>query len=152
VCGTTSSSCGTYVCSTTACKTSCSAQADCSTGNYCNSSSQCVADKLLGASCTADVECGSGHCAPEGICCDQACTGQCEQSSAAGACSFATGTPAAPRAVCTGQGTTPCGGSCSGTSASCTYPTVACNTANAGCASMFSRYYAKNPGTCTLGT
>jgi hypothetical protein len=41
--------------------------------------------KILGQNCTVDQECGSEHCAGN-VCCDQACTGTCQQCSATGHC------------------------------------------------------------------
>jgi hypothetical protein len=79
-----------------------------------------------GITCTADVQCVSGHCA-DGVCCDEACTGACEYCKFAdpgfGKCTPVTqGQPVAPRSACANPSTT-CGGACSSQSRlSCTYP------------------------------
>jgi len=78
-----------------------------------------------GSSCSADSDCMSGVCA-DGFCCDRACDGQCEScalSGKEGTCSFVTGQPLPPRAVCGGSGA--CAGSCDGTAKDCTYRTGA---------------------------
>jgi hypothetical protein len=74
-----SQSCAPYVCNTTganvgSCKTVCTADADCSVGNSCNNGSCGL--KPPGASCAADADCMSTHCA-QGVCCSTICTGTC---------------------------------------------------------------------------
>lgn len=56
-----------------ACPTSCSSDADCDAGGYCNSANQCVADQPDGGTCNesdgnGDAECESDHC-QNGFCC-----------------------------------------------------------------------------------
>jgi hypothetical protein len=52
--------------------------------------------KQNGVACVADGECGSGHCSPDGVCCDTKCDGVCEscnQTATKGMCTpFADGT------------------------------------------------------------
>jgi Cellulose binding domain len=72
-------SCAPYVCNTSganagSCKTVCTADADCSSGNSCNNGSCGL--KPPGASCSANADCMSTHCA-QGVCCSTACTGTC---------------------------------------------------------------------------
>ncbi|MCG3172124.1 MAG: hypothetical protein GMKNLPBB_00269 [Myxococcota bacterium] len=64
------------------CLTACSTLADCTPGNYCNGSNQCVAQQADGASCTIGTECASGNCV-DGVCCNTICTGSCQACSAA---------------------------------------------------------------------
>jgi hypothetical protein len=151
--------CAPYICQdATTCYSSCTSTSQCSSPNTCanpGATGSCGL-KSLGAPCTADGQCGSAHCAPEGICCTQACTGQCEYcESGTGACKFNVGAPAAPRAACTGQGNAPCGGSCDGSGASCVYPgsSTACGAA-ANCAqsSLTLHYYGTAPGSCAGGS
>lgn len=121
-------SCSPYVCQdATTCYSSCTANAQCATPNTCSNpgTNGSCGLKTLGAPCTADGQCSSSHCAPEGICCDQACSGQCQYcESGTGACKYTSGAPASPRSACTGQGTAPCGGSCNGLGPNCTYPST----------------------------
>jgi hypothetical protein len=59
------------------CKHECGGDGDCVEQSYCDAASQtCAAQKANGASCAADHECLSVHCA-DGVCCDSACTGRC---------------------------------------------------------------------------
>jgi hypothetical protein len=74
-----SQSCAPFVCNTTganvgSCKTVCTADADCTVGNTCNNGS--CGPKPPGASCAADADCMSTHCA-QGVCCSTTCTGNC---------------------------------------------------------------------------
>jgi hypothetical protein len=71
-----SQSCAPWTCgSTGACKTTCSADADCTAGNFCVSGSCGL--KPPGATCGAGGDCKSGICA-QGACCATACTGNCK--------------------------------------------------------------------------
>src|SRR5438874_3800651 len=120
----TTQSCGAYVCGATACKTSCAADGDCASGNYCDSSHACVAKKTQASACGGDHECAAGPCV-DGFCCNRACGGQCEACDVAGSvgtCSAATGAPHGARSACASDGTV-CGASCDGVHpAACTYP------------------------------
>ena len=53
--------CSPYVCGATACKSACTADADCISGDYC-SAGTCVGQQANGASCTANDQCTSGGC------------------------------------------------------------------------------------------
>jgi hypothetical protein len=55
--------------------------------------------KALGQSCAGDAECGSGHCAGS-VCCDQACTGICQQCSSGGQCQMPADDPACGTITC----------------------------------------------------
>jgi hypothetical protein len=67
---------GSLVCaSTSACKTTCAADGDCSLGNYC-AGNACAAKKTNGATCSAGRECSSGSCV-DGVCCENSCPALC---------------------------------------------------------------------------
>jgi hypothetical protein len=90
--GAGSPSCGAYVCNGTnaSCPTTCSGDAGCASGFYC-AGTTCAPRKALGEACTANNQCSSTICSPDGVCCDQACTGTCQscnQSGRQGLCSL----------------------------------------------------------------
>jgi hypothetical protein len=72
-----------FQCVAGACPASCTADSACAPGLFCQSGA-CVPRKALGAVCIYDFECASGACA-DGVCCDQACGGQCQACDVAGA-------------------------------------------------------------------
>lgn len=93
--------CAPYACGGDGCRTGCVLDTACSPGNWCDASGSCVAKLDKGGACTAANQCRTGlACAPDGTCCDRACTGQCEActgvntGAAAGTC----GAPS-PRAI-----------------------------------------------------
>lgn len=59
--------CGTYVCGPTSCKTSCTVDTDCSTGNFC-SAGACIPKLTNGIACSGGSQCASGSCV-DGVCC-----------------------------------------------------------------------------------
>jgi hypothetical protein len=65
--------CGTFcasgqVCTSGQCvATSCTSDAECPIGDYCNAIAQCVVKQASSSVCTADNQCASGHCTA-GIC------------------------------------------------------------------------------------
>ncbi len=71
--------CTPYICGAMACKTSCTADADCTTGNYCNTMAMtCDPKRTNGQSCTATSQCVTGNFCIDGVCCATACLGQCQ--------------------------------------------------------------------------
>jgi hypothetical protein len=94
-----------------------------------------VAAALLpnGSSCTTGIVCATGHCA-DGVCCNAACTGQCQVCNAGGTCGRkSSGPPTGGRAACTGSGS--CIGTCDGSSDSCVFPGSATTCGTAMCSS-----------------
>jgi hypothetical protein len=152
VCPTaTTRSCVPYTCGPNACRTQCANTSECAAGYFCDAAGVCQMRRGLGQTCSLDEQCNAGtFCSPEGRCCNRKCDGQCEACDTNGACNYVSGVPASPRAPCNGQGTTPCGGSCNGSSAVCTYPTGSCG-APPDCVVQLPRFYARGPGTCNNG-
>ncbi|MFH1531396.1 MAG: proprotein convertase P-domain-containing protein [Pseudomonadota bacterium] len=75
--------CGCYpapICDGTAvqnptCATSCVVEEECAAGCYC--SGTCVNNLSNGDPCDEDLDCASGFCSPDGVCCDTACDSTC---------------------------------------------------------------------------
>ncbi len=157
-CTKSTTSCGAYGCGTTSCKTSCTGDTDCASGYYCNASGSCVIKTMPGSGCTADDQCQTNHCSPDRICCDTACTGQCEAcnitspSNLVGTCSPVTGAPATGHAACSTDGTPACVGSCDGSNrTACSYPTIQCR--GELCGSNFTgQQYAQGFSYCSNGS
>jgi len=74
--------CAPYACGDTDCKTTCESSGDCHPSADCVQT-QCVGTLENGASCVADGECKSGHCA-DGVCCNTACDDPCAACNVAG--------------------------------------------------------------------
>jgi hypothetical protein len=114
----------------TACQASCTADADCITGYFCDGTGACVKQKLQGDVCSETAG-GAGQCLTancrmcpggstrcvDGVCCSSTCTGDCQNCNTAdtspkGTCGFSViGTP----------GRNACGNSllCSGAATTC---------------------------------
>ncbi len=129
--------CGAYTCHTGACTTSCTADTDCGSGATCNTATgTCDKPAANGSACVADAGCTSGHCV-DGVCCDTACSGQCEACDGAtpGKCDAVIGTPHGTRDACKGDGSA-CSGSCDGTTrTSCSYKPTGTSCGTATCSS-----------------
>lgn len=111
--GTTSCQAG-YLCSSGACATTCSTNAQCDVaGGYACFNGSCL--KSAGQSCNGAGECGSGYCV-QNVCCSSSCTGGCQTCTATpGTCtSIAAG--GTPRNGSTCSASPPCGntGTCDG--------------------------------------
>lgn len=124
--------CAPYACKNGSCAFPCAADADCQPPNRCESG-VCKPKRQNGIACTDAGQCASGNCT-DGVCCDANCSGQCQACNLAGkvgTCSFALGTPVAPRPDCSGSGA--CKGTCSGSGDKCSYPGNATSCASASC-------------------
>jgi len=125
-CEKTSTTCAPYACGSGACKTTCTSDADCSADAYCTTANTCAAKHKTGAACGDGRECEKGFCV-DGVCCESACSGQCEacnEPSTAGKCVSIAGGPRGKRPGCAGDPAV-CGGICDGTNpASCKYAPV----------------------------
>src|SRR5207302_1690530 len=106
-----------------ACNGNCSADSDCANGTWC-SAGVCVPLLAPGQACGGANQCGSQHCV-DAVCCDTACTGQCEacaESGSVGTCTPVAGGPRNARTACASDGSL-CAGTCDGIHpAACTYP------------------------------
>jgi hypothetical protein len=74
-------SCAPFLCGAGACKSICSADADCAPPSVCSGGSCGL--KSSGATCGGGTECASGICA-QGACCKTACAGTCTSCALAG--------------------------------------------------------------------
>jgi MYXO-CTERM domain-containing protein len=117
--------CGAFKCAGEGCKNPCSADTDCTMGNYCAPNGECVTLKPIAAACDNANECAQNYCV-DGFCCDSDCKGQCQacdNPSSHGVCSPTKGTPHTGRPACDGDDGSDCAGSCNGkNAAACTYP------------------------------
>jgi len=79
-CASVKGSCGNYLCSSNgvSCRANCSADADCSSGGYCDAST-CKAKLNPGALCGRDQQCSSGLCG--GRCCNPGTPCACHEPS-----------------------------------------------------------------------
>jgi hypothetical protein len=131
---------GSPACETEACTGlgpacgACADDADCPPERYCADGRTCEPQKELGDACDlaagADCElpgcraCESGHCA-DGVCCEEACEGQCEacsESGSGGECVVVEGEPRGEREPCDPLGDAPCRARCDGVErAECLY-------------------------------
>jgi len=164
---------GSLVCaSTSACKTSCAADGDCTTG-YCGANGACTAKQGDGTGCTASDMCTNANCA-SGLCCpagDKRCgnacipsAGCCAASDCAGVCQTCTNNVCGPVKNAADPdscaGTCDANGACKGTQGQ-TCPAngclagltcaegVCCNSAcNTTCTSCLSANTSLATGTC----
>jgi hypothetical protein len=117
--------CTPYLCKNGVCDTSCTTTADCDPTGWC-SAGQCVPKVTQGQPCTTTDACASPAVCVDGVCCDSACSGQCQAcdvAGSAGMCTPITGAPHGSRPTCTGLGTA-CAGACDGVTSTtaCQYP------------------------------
>ncbi len=125
-------SCNGYACNGTSCRSTCSGDTECASTHWCSGTS-CVVKGDPGAQCAGGNECKSGFCT-DGVCCNAACGGQCEQCDATGTCVAVTsGQPKSPRSACLTDSTV-CGGECAaGNRLTCTYEGVGVECRPASC-------------------
>ncbi|MFI5299601.1 MAG: hypothetical protein ACHREM_16045, partial [Polyangiales bacterium] len=140
-------SCGVYVCdgSSAVCPTTCTSDAGCSIGQYCDAAGHCSTQKSPAAACNGAAGadclvagcrvCPGGGCV-DGYCCDTACSGQCQACDVSGHLGTCTTlandtTPHGTRAscapyLCTGSAT--CASICA-SDADCVEPDNYCTSA-----------------------
>jgi len=124
-CSQPPTSCGAYVCSGDACRTTCAINADCAAGFNCQSGS-CTSLKPKGAACATGLECSSGVCA-DGACCTTTCSGACTSCnlpSDPGTCQLVGAGADDPHDVCPTTAVSTCGtnGRCDGAGGCARYP------------------------------
>ncbi|HXJ18822.1 MAG TPA: hypothetical protein VMT03_01210, partial [Polyangia bacterium] len=117
--------CHPFLCDSGACTNTCKTNDDCDSPAVCQNGT--CGPKPPGFACTADAECGSGHCV-DGVCCDSACTGSCMYCALAaspGHCQMVAADNPDPRGLCKDSGPGACStnGKCDGTGSCERYPT-----------------------------
>lgn len=123
-------SCGDYgLCTGGACNVSCTADSDCASGRYCDTTGHCKPKKSSGYGCAAAKECANGFCV-DGYCCESACSdvcAACDMPGKLGLCVPAFGPPHGARTGCVAVGPgTRCGAQCDGADTkACHYPNTA---------------------------
>jgi hypothetical protein len=136
------------------CKSTCAANGDCTTGNFCVNAS--CGKKPIGGTCGATTDCLSGFC-EQGICCATTCTGTCQTCALPGKEGTCSLVPAGqdPRDQCADLGAASCktDGACNG-AGGCEQYVAGTTCAAATCASgTFTQAGTCNgTGTCQAGT
>jgi MYXO-CTERM domain-containing protein len=113
----------------------------------------CVAPSANGVACASGDECASKNCI-DGVCCNNACDGQCQAcnlAGSAGTCSAVKGDPVGGRAACNGGGTA-CAGTCDGVGAACTYPSFGTDCGTTCTDGQFIDKKCDNKGACVTKT
>ncbi|HZL16912.1 MAG TPA: dickkopf-related protein [Polyangia bacterium] len=156
----TAGNCGAYICaSTTACKTTCAADTDCVSGDYCTATSggSCVAQKALGATCGTSHECAGGNSCVDGVCCSTTACGTCQACNVngSGTCASVTSGVTDPHARCGATGTCGNTGTCNGAGA-CTQASTSVSCAAASCNSTTNIFtpaaFCSGAGACSTAT
>jgi hypothetical protein len=145
--------CGLYACGATACLTTCSKDGDCALTAFCNAG-VCQSKRANGVSCKnlGNSACTSGFCV-DGVCCNSACSGQCQACDVAtsvGTCTPVVGKPHGSRPACNTDGSV-CAGTCDGTVATgCSYPgqSTECRTPSCSANTASLAAYCDGAGTC----
>jgi hypothetical protein len=121
-----SMSCGAYQCSGNQCRTTCTQNPDCISGDTCQAGS-CTNLLPLGSACTSAAQCLNNFCT-DGVCCSSGPCGKCKScalgsGATAGTC-LPVGQVKDPAGICVDQGSTTCGtnGFCDGTGNCARYP------------------------------
>jgi hypothetical protein len=137
-------SCAPYAgCNGNACPTTCSADADCTSGNYCNAQSHCAPAQANGSPCTNGDgnQCTSTFCV-DGVCCNNACSGTCSSCALNGSVGMCSNEPSGSNNA---NHACPSNEVCNGTTGSsagcvqcvnntnCSAPNPACNLATNTC-------------------
>ncbi len=103
----------------------CASVSDCTASATCTND-LCALKQGQGQICQATSDCAAGACV-DGVCCESACSGQCQacaEKGSEGKCVVVSGAPRSSRAACAGVGTA-CAGSCDGVAANkCSYPSA----------------------------
>jgi MYXO-CTERM domain-containing protein len=106
-------SCSPFVCDgiSELCPDSCTSDDVCIATYFCKLSDNLCQPRENGTACTDDDQCPERFCV-DGVCCAEACDGQCEHCDADGACVATDGAPRGQRDACAGH--SDCAGSCDG--------------------------------------
>ncbi len=150
-CETATTACGAFLCDSIgkACRTTCTADADCATTAYCDGTGVCKPKASNGTTCAAAKECTSGLCV-DGVCCNSACGAECEACNEAGkegTCVPVVGKPRGTRPACAG-GESACAGKCDGTANTCAYPSAATDCGSACSGNSLTKRVCDNKGSC----
>ena len=120
------------------CMTPCGPANPCVGNNYCDQTTMmCRPKKALGTTCAGPDDCASGNCV-DGVCCNTACAGTCQQCNQVGQPGHCVPVPSGqdPGMECPAEPSAPCGhvGGCDGAGA-CKYQPdgTACGTSPTTC-------------------
>ena len=118
----------------------------------CDSTGACKATQ--GQTCKANSDCAGGLPCVDGLCCNSACSGSCQACDVTpGTCTTLglNATPHPGHAPCVASDTT-CAGKCSGTSATCSYPTSSTSCGSTCTGSTLTPKACDSAGACVSGT
>ncbi len=154
-CGQAVAYCDPYLCKEGACLAACQTNNDCTPDAFCTSTGACQKKLTLGSPCTVGYECVTNFCV-DGVCCDSACSGQCEACNVqpnVGSCSPVLGDPAGARPACAGMDQD-CSGACDGVDrSSCRYPSTVSSCSTPSCTAGIARsFHCDGQGQCVPGT
>ena len=132
-------SCGTYGCTTSGCKTSCTTASDCAPGAYCDPTNKCQPAGGLASACNADNQCAAGSSCVDGVCCNTTASAcprclACNVMGSAGNCASVGAGVAEPHGLCPSSSTNVCGntGACAADQ-TCAQATAGQSCGNASC-------------------
>jgi hypothetical protein len=156
-CSATTENCDPYMCgSNNQCLGGCTDDTSCVPGNYCSGGS-CVATKALGATCSANDQCGTGNCV-ENVCCGTANCAECQSCALPnhqGTCTQVDPGTVDPSGTCKNQGSIGCGttGTCDSAGKCAFQPgSVMCAAASCSGTDLLSAQFCDGAGNCAPGT
>jgi hypothetical protein len=148
-------SCGSYLCKTSGCPTTCATSGDCINGYYCDTTNHCAQQVAPGLACSTATsappdQCANGGFCTGGFCCGSSTCPSCYTCAGTGMCNFVgVGLPD-PTNTCTVSSPSSCGlnGLCDGLGGCEDYSSATACTVCTGDKSQFLQTHCTGTGTC----